>query len=89
MNKHEFKKGDLIKVNSSYVDYTNSFSDYTNSFSIDRIMRTLCGDVGIVLGTKFYKEQWQPTVSVYWVGFQRKVEMRTEFLEPINEKLRV
>ena len=80
MKNYEFKKGDLVRVNTSYVDYINSFQ-------IDRRMRTLCGDIGIVLGTSFCKEQWPRQVSVYWAGFQRKVKMRTVYLGPINEEL--
>jgi hypothetical protein len=79
MNKHEFKKGDLVKVNSSYVRFVQRAA-----IGLRSARREICNDdVGIVLDIM---RLWPGVVFVYWSVRQRRIKIRTEFLEPINEQ---
>jgi hypothetical protein len=90
MKKHEFKVGDLVRVNSSYVGVVAARrADILANPGPRRARLEVCkDDVGIVLDTKFYS-RWPQIVSVYWSVRQREGKIRTEYLESINEQLRV
>ena len=78
MKKLEFEKGDLVRIAPSHKIIAGHI--------INQSIRKFYGDVGIVLGTKFYTGEWPPTVSVYWSILQTKERICQEYLELVNEK---
>lgn len=81
MKKHEFKKGDLVRVNSSYVRAVERASLGLRPSTCE-----ICNDdIGIVVSTAPHP-RWLHLISVYWSILQKEVEFQRAYLEPINEK---
>jgi hypothetical protein len=81
MNNCEFKVGDLVRVNSSYVRGVERAALGWRS-----ARREVCNDdIGIVVSTAPHP-RWPHLITVYWSILQKEVELQRAHLAHINEK---